>query len=366
MIAIFNYVDFKVSQRISIIYVTVYSLVALNIIGLKTAFFFIFLTLFCYLEVLTDDNMKLKLLVNPIYKLVDCLYLSFAQYYLFPFLISICCFYYKFDIWFGAYSRIFILPSIIFFAYSIIRVLQQKFVIASFTKMYSAFSEFPITDVNFDSKLEDACDILVAIEDKDYYTRTQYTNFNFSFFIHKLKEVGLFTSIRLGKNFIGNIVTGNRGYSTIPMQLIRSIGLEAGYICTFRRKIFEFIYSKMFFDGFKNYLEQMIVSKREYIKKYYLYIYFHTVETCLGDANFSKFLNAFDMQYDRKNKKDIQDCSKEGIFIACMGLSHRATLIDEENIDYYLETVPVELDKEKILEMLSIMMNKPYNGNYLE
>lgn len=133
MIAIFNYVDLNVNQRISIIYVTVYALVALNIIGLKTAFFFIFITLFCYLEVLTDDNMKLKLLVNPIYKLTDCLYLSFAQYYLFPFLISICCFYYKFDIWFGSYSKLFIIPSIVFFAYSIIRVLQQKFVIASFS-----------------------------------------------------------------------------------------------------------------------------------------------------------------------------------------------------------------------------------------
>lgn len=366
MIAIFNYVDLKVNQRISIIYVTVYALVVLNIIGLKTAFFFIFLTLFCYLEVLTDDNMKLKLLVNPIYKLTDCLYLSFAQYYLFPFLISICCFYYKFDIWFGSYSKLFIIPSIILFAYSIIRVLQQKFVIASFSKMYSIFSDFPITDVNFDSKFEDACNILVAIEDKDYFERPQYTNFTFSFLMRKLKNEGLFNSISLGQNFIGNIVTGNRGYSTIPMQLIRSIGLEEGYICTIRRKIFECIYAKMFFDGFKKYLDQMIVSKRQHIKEYYLYIYFHTVEIKLGNAYFSKFLNAFDMQYDRKNIIDIHDCSKEGIFIACMGLSHRATLIDEDNIDYYLEKVPVDLDKKKILEMLSVMMDKPYNGNYLK
>ena len=49
-----------------------------------------------------------------------------------------------------------------------------------------------------------------------------------------------------------------------------------------------------------------------------------------------------------------------------MGLSHRATLIDEDNIDYYLEKVPVDLDKKKILEMLSVMMDKPYDGNYLK
>ncbi len=366
MIAIFNYIDLNVSQRISIIYVTIYALVALDTIGLKTAFLFAFLTLISYLELLTNDQMKLKLLVNPVYKLLDCLYLSFAQYYLLPFLISICCFYYKFDMWFGSYSKLLVIPSIIFLAYSLIRVLQQKFVIASFSKMYSVFADFPITNVEFNSNLEDACDILVAIEDRDYFERTQYTNFTFSFLIRKLKSIHLLKSFNLGKQFISNIVTGNRGYSTIPMQLIRSIGLEEGYTCTIRRKIFECIYSKMFFDGFKKYLDQMMVSKRDRVKEYYLYIYFHTVETKLGDARFSKFLNAFDMKYEKKNEIDIQDCSKEGVFIACMGLSHRATLINEDNIEYYLEKIPVDLDKDQILEMLSVMMSKPYNGNYLK
>ncbi len=366
MIAIFNYSDLKVNQRVSIIYVTVYCLVALNIVGLKTAFFLVFLTMFCYLEVLTDDYMKFKLLVNPIHKLIDCLYLSLAQYCLLPFLLSLCCFYYKFDIWFGSYSALLILPSIVLFGYSTIRVLQQKFVIASFTKMHSVFAAFPINDVDFNDKLAEACKILVAIEDKDYFERSQYTNFTFSFFVRKLRNRGILKSISLGKDFVENIVTGTRGYSTIPMQLIRSIGLEAGYTCTIRRKVFECIYSKMFFDGFKNYLDQMIVSKRDYLKTYYLYIYFHTVETRLGNANFTKFLNAFDMQYKDKNKKDIQECSNEGIFIACMGLSHRATQIDRDNIDYYLEDIPVAIDKEKTLTMLERMMDKPYGGNYLE
>ena len=341
-------------------------MVAINTIGLKTAFLFIFLTLFSYLELLTNDQMKFKLLVNPVYKLVDCLYLSFAQYYLLPFLISICCFYYKFDIWFGSYSKLFIIPSIIFLAYSLIKVLQQKFVIASFSKMYSVFSAFPIADVDFNDNFEDACNILVAIEDRDYFERTQYTNFTFSFLKRKLKSVSLFKTFNLGKNFISNIVTGTRGYSTIPMQLIRSIGLEEGYVCTIRRKIFECMYSKMFFEGFEKYLDQMIISKRSFVKAYYLYIYFHTVDTKLGDVRFTKFLNAFDMKHNKKNTIDIQECSKEGIFIACMGLSHRANLINEDNIDSYLEQIPVDLDKEQILEMLSVMMDKPYNGNYLK
>ncbi len=56
------------------------------------------------------------------------------------------------------------------------------------------------------------------------------------------------------------------------------------------------------------------VAHRDKVKKYYLYIYFHKVNTFLGNTSFSKLLNAFDMQYNEK--KDIYDCSNEEIFIA--------------------------------------------------
>ena len=90
------------------------------------------------------------------------------------------------------------------------------------------------------------------------------------------------------------------------------------------------------------------------------------VNTFLGDATFSKFLNAFDMQYRNKNKKDIYECSNEGIFIACMGLSKRANKINRNNIDYYLSFIEgLDLDGEVICEMVSKMMSRPYEGNYL-
>ena len=75
------------------------------------------------------------------------------------------------------------------------------------------------------------------------------------------------------------------------------------------------------------------MAQKQYFKKYLLYIYFHKVNTFLGDAAFNKFLNAFDMKYNKKNNKGIYDCSNEGIFIACMGLSKRAAYITKENID---------------------------------
>lgn len=122
----------------------------------------------------------------------------------------------------------------------------------------------------------------------------------------------------------------------------------------------------MFFKGIERMLKEDKVDKREHFKQYLLYIYFHKVNTFLGDATFSKFLNAFDMQYNRKNRKDIYDCSNEGIFIACMGLSKRANYIEPDNIDYYLEQVEgLSLKPDVICDMVSKMMTHPYNGNYL-
>ena len=68
-----------------------------------------------------------------------------------------------------------------------------------------------------------------------------------------------------------------------------------------------------------------------------------------------------------KNEKDIYDCTNEGIFIACMGLSKRATNITPENIDYYLQSIEnVQLDAEIICDMVEKMMDRPYDGNYLK
>ena len=74
------------------------------------------------------------------------------------------------------------------------------------------------------------------------------------------------------------------------------------------------------------------------------------------------------MKYNKQNDKDIYDCTNEGIFIACMGLSKRATHITKENIKYYLKKSidNVELNPDIICNMVDNMMNRPYEGNYLQ
>ena len=80
MIAIYNYSDLKEYQRMAIIYISVYALTVLNIIGVKLAVVLLIISLFCFFEIFTSDETKFKILVNPVYKIVDFIYISFSQY----------------------------------------------------------------------------------------------------------------------------------------------------------------------------------------------------------------------------------------------------------------------------------------------
>lgn len=375
MIAIYNYSDLKEYQRMAIIYISVYALTILNIIGVKLAVVLLVISLFCFFEIFTSDEMKFKILINPIYKVVDFVYISFSQYAFGGMCCALLMLRIKLPEPLEQQNVVFKILSFLFMVWTLTTTLQQKYVIHTFGEMYKIFTWFPINKIDFNEKLDEACSILVSIEDRIYFERNAYSFFSLKYIVRILKNkistqrgnkriVCVFSA---GNRFIRNIFDESRGYSTIPMQLVRSLGIKRGYNYKYRRKIFEILYSRMFFKGIERMLNEDQVAQKQYFKKYLLYIYFHKVNTFLGDATFSKFLNAFDMKYNKKNDKDIYDCSNEGIFIACMGLSKRATYITKENIDYYLQSIDnVELNPDIICDMVGNMMNRPYEGNYLK
>lgn len=375
MIAIYNYSDLKEYQRMAIIYISVYALTILNIIGVKLAVVLLVISLFCFFEIFTSDEMKFKILINPIYKVVDFVYISFSQYAFGGMCCALLMLRIKLPEPLEQQNVVFKILSFLFMVWTLTTTLQQKYVIHTFGEMYKIFTWFPINKIDFNEKLDEACSILVSIEDRIYFERNAYSFFSLKYIVRILKNkistqqgnkkiVCVFSA---GNRFIRNIFDESRGYSTIPMQLVRSLGIKRGYNYKYRRKIFEILYSRMFFKGIERMLNEDQVAQKQYFKKYLLYIYFHKVNTFLGDATFSKFLNAFDMKYNKKNEKDIYDCSNEGIFIACMGLSKRATYITKENIDYYLQSIDnVELNPDIICDMVENMMNRPYEGNYLK
>lgn len=375
MIAIYNYSDLKEYQRMAIIYISVYALIVLNIIGVKLAVVLLIVSLFSFFEIFTSDETKFKILVNPIYKIIDFIYISFSQYAFGGMCCALLLLRIKLPEIMNGQEMIFKILSFLFMVWTLTATLQQKYVTNTFGEMYRIFTYFPINKVNFNEKLDEACSILISIEDKLYFERKAYSCFSLKYLLSILKNkirgqrgsrkiISIFST---GNHFVRNIFSESRGYSTIPMQLIRSIGIKRGYNYKYRRKIFEILFSRMFFKGIERMLNEDQVAQRQYFKKYLLYIYFHKVNTFLGDATFSKFLNAFDMKYDKRNEKDIYDCTNEGIFIACMGLSKRADCIAKNNINDYLQGIDnVVLDSELICDMVKKMMDRPYDGNYLK
>ncbi len=375
MIAIYNYSDLKEYQRMAIIYISVYSLTVLNVIGVKLALVLLIISLFCFFEIFTSDETKFKILVNPIYKIIDFIYISLSQYAFGEMCFALLALRIKLPGILNGQEMIFKIFSFLLMVWTLTVTLQQKYVVHTFGEMYRIFTYFPINKVDFNEKLDEACSILTSIEDKLYFERKAYSFFSPQYLLRMLKNkisgqrgsrkiVVIFST---GNYFVRNIFNESRGYSTIPMQLIRSIGIKRGYNYKYRRKIFEIIYSRMFFKGIERMLYEDQVAQRQYFKKYLLYIYFHKVNTFLGNATFSKFLNAFDMKYNKRNEKDIYDCTNEGIFIACMGLSKRADYITRDNIDYYLQGIDnVVLDSELICDMVEKMLDRPYDGNYLK
>lgn len=148
--------------------------------------------------------------------------------------------------------------------------------------------------------------ILSEIEDKSYFERkTTYNFLSREFVKYKINEKRMdyngkmqknrFSTRRvmkkINKDFKEGLVL--RGYSTIEMQLIKNIGIKRGFLrkkYLITRKIYEVIYTKIFFSGLRTYYESNQYGKIEYFKKFIVYIYLHNVPTTINGKKYSKLL----------------------------------------------------------------------------
>lgn len=144
-----------------------------------------------------------------------------------------------------------------------------------------------------------------------------------------------------------------RGYSTIEMQLIRILSYKKGLklgkprnleelYLVLTRKIYEVVYSTIFFTSYKKYLN--ISEKKDYYKYYLIYIYLHTVQTNLNGRVFAPLDKIF-------GKVDIMKWPIEAILIIALGLNSRRITIDRINV--YMNLVyKYDLDIEVIDQLV--------------
>lgn len=212
---------------------------------------------------------------------------------------------------------------------------NAKFELHTFTAMKKRFEEYAYKNIDFaNDDLTEKLVLLSDIEDKSYFDREKSFNLiSIEFIKYRLHKSTLYKEkqkgyantealIKRALQVVRNDMKNGlvlRGYSTIEMQLIKNIGIKRGFLrkkYLVARKIYELLYTKIFFTGLRQYYESNQYGKKEYFKKFIAYVYLHNVPTMINGKKYSKFVEAF-------NGKKIEEVSMNAMFVACLGLNTR-------------------------------------------
>ena len=155
-------------------------------------------------------------------------------------------------------------------------------------------------------------------------------------------------SIIKKKSKIKTIRTLIRGYSTIEMQLIRTVALKDGYECTLQRKIYEVIYSTIFFKSLFNNYNYYKYPNIDEFRYWILYIYILVAPTFI---NGKKYRDIYSL-YHQDNILEITD---EAFYIYVLGLANRE--ITRERYKY----CPLKISKKQYLLEYDNLFNNNKN-----
>lgn len=301
-----------------------------------------------YLEFLTEDTVKIKFVKKLRYKIVDFL-LMVAQYKFFLFFMTLVftstrvqnfvVSYLEFDkMLVNSFMDLF---AILLFFITVFEISKEKFKIKTFTRLLNEVFIPPINDSELDI-YEEYLDILVRIEDKTYFIReNSYNVFTKEFILVKLKQYANQNRKQGIRIRIKNYVLASqhlRGYSSLEMQLLRTVALDEGYYKTITRKIYEILYTNIIFKSMKEYYEKNDYVNHERFKEYLLSIYVSNVRTKIDGVVFTKMT-----KYLGENP---MEWNKEKFYLACLGLTFQP-----EFTDFYVHELYSDFIKELELDI---------------
>ncbi|MCM1259204.1 MAG: hypothetical protein NC307_15350 [Roseburia sp.] len=256
--------------------------------------------------------------------------------------------------------------SLTIFAVGMHRLSTHGFEISSFADMKRRFERVPFQKADYKNEnLTKRMELLVEIEDKSYFYRENTYNWisrefiryrffrwkslgpsgkkknRWYFFLQKcvsyVKNYGMISLVKKGmeelhwsfegiRPFYWLKMVFKRGYATLEMQLIRNIGIERGYEKDkhiIRRKIFEVIYSYIFFDGLKHHYGIIRKGDREHFKKMILYVYLYSVDTKVDGRRIDPLISMFSNEEGKIPDNGWEVIPMEVFFVLYLGLNHR-------------------------------------------
>lgn len=342
-IAVISYTNFEENQRMFLLYLFTYAIAFFKIFRISASLLLLVLITFVFLEYLSEDKKKLTLITNLIYKCVDYAFMMLFQYHFFWIFIAFLILRFSHYEYFSKYQYFLKIISILPLCWGSHLAISQPFKIKSITDMCKVFDDFPPYQFEYSEEMQEKFDLLCAFEDKTYFQRKKsYSCISIEYFFCFLRNHGFPSGLFFRKAFY-NISTAqkrgyvsanlfSRGYSTPEMQLLRSVGILRGYDrYKIQRKVFEVLYSKIFFSSLKEYHEANTYLRLNHYRHYLLYVYFQTVMTKIHGQKYTPLSSVFE------NEKDITTWSMEGLFIACLGLCFRN--VSDENLALYNDII---------------------------
>ena len=335
-------------KKIILMYLITYIANVMEIVPTAQSYIILLLALFVELE-FWEDRFKMQIITNMFEKILDFLFTLITQYALFSFSLSL----FISSSWFTSLfdeklQFVLLFVSGVVMCISCRNAAIQKFRILSFSQIKDKIDKIEKYR-NFlqREKVINEPECILAIEDRSYFDRGEkYSFFN----IYYLKSNHWKKILNMIKKFLSSndkkksVKRFVRGYSTIEMQLLRTLAIEDGYSCIFRRKIFEIIYAKLFWKNLRVYYKNCD-CKTDYFKDYLLFLYMQTAK-CLNKGEEKRLEEVIG-----KERKSILEYAKEELFVLTLCFSGK---IKRDNVlEIYQDVIWLNgLDEEKINELV--------------
>ena len=390
----------EIDKNIILVYI-IFSLVnVFNIIEFK--YNLTVILLICFIELQIINLNSGTLLVKSLYKIEDFAFMMVNKYKIIYFLLcNLLLVLYRALNFSNIIAEILIEGIFLILLIHIIsKIYRNEFRVNSFKQIEDIFEKkaqkFDYKNaLNQNSEINFKLNMLIDIEDKTYmFRKRSHSSISLEALMCKInrqeeydkivskiegKPVLFFLSnikitIKYAKKIITKILKAifykngikrfiKRGYSTIEMQWIRNVAISIGYEKVYRRKIFEIMYSNIFFKSLEEkriyytYPECFYKNSRLIFKMLIVYVYLNTVPTFLYINNnrikidnilkFYKIVNEGEI----KEENIIERITKEELFIFIMGLSGKK--IDENLYELYSKYIEkYNIDTKKVDNIL--------------
>lgn len=338
------------SKKIMLMYLITYITNVLNIVPTFQSYGILLLALFLEME-FWEDKFKKQIINNFFEKLMDFSYIMVSQYSIVAFTVALIVGSNYVIGQFQSYGKVILQAiSVMLFYCSCKGAASESYRICSFDiikekidkiKKYRSFLE----------REEEICNpyCVLAIEDGSFYSRgNRYTFFNMYYlrniYLKKIKK--LFLRFLHSNNKQNNLKKFLRGYSTIEMQLLRTLAIEEGYECIFRRKIFEILYSKLFWKNLRKYYKNCGCDTEQF-KDFILYLYLRSAP-CLNRGQDHR------LEAVIRERNNVESFSEEELFILTLCFSGK---IKRSNVlEIYASIIEdYGLDVERLQELVELL-----------